>query len=91
MTKDKYIETDILQRFPVDNAIQLYFWYGFMQPTPGKSTVKLTLNFIRLFQPEYVFWLYLVQEGSLFLFILIRKHHLLIIFISLRPFLTYYL
>ena len=67
MTKDKYIDSDILQRFPVDNAIQLYFWYGFMQPVPGKSTVRLTLNFIRLFQPEYIFSYF--SAGRKFIFV----------------------
>lgn len=51
MTEDMLIDETILERFPVDNNIHLYFWYGFMQPPPNHETSKLTLNFIKLFNP----------------------------------------
>ena len=35
MSEEEIMDDSILQRFPVDNPIQLYFWYGFMQPHPG--------------------------------------------------------
>jgi hypothetical protein len=53
LTEDMLIDETILERFPVDNHIHLYFWYGYMQPPPHEHTSKLTLNFIKLFNPEY--------------------------------------
>ena len=69
------IDENILQMFPVDNTIHLYFWYGFMQPHPGEKTSLLTLNFLRLFQPEYLLFK-IGQGGSLYLSSSTSTHHL---------------
>jgi hypothetical protein len=52
LSQEMLISEAILERFPADNAMHLYFWYGFMQPEPGRSASRLALNFFRLFRPE---------------------------------------
>jgi len=44
------INESILEKFTTKDNRTIYFWYGYLQPSPGKNTTNLTLAFMKNFQ-----------------------------------------
>ena len=43
---------EMMERFLKEGSDALYFFYGFLQPTPGTHTLQLTYAFLKQFRPE---------------------------------------
>lgn len=52
MKPEQAIPESFLEKFIRKDSTPVYFMYGYLQPTPGKYTSKLTLNFMANFKPE---------------------------------------